>query len=195
MEESSRVKAACGYREGLQQQKPWCQRGSSEASGLWRLLVSLEGERFGERLAQPSPALGATSLRRWVRWSPISCFSRTQLCRKSWKWESAWQNQGRKIQKALAQILLPETGGFLATWVLPHSSWEASACPGKGHSCHIDFAFSRDSWCPWTSPQQKILAHTIQSHIVAPDRETQREESAHRCMLNQQWMAAYTAVE
>ena len=67
----------------------------------------------------PSPALGATSLRRWVRWSLISCFSRTQLSRKPWKWESAWQNQGRKIQKALAQILLLENGGFIQPGFYP----------------------------------------------------------------------------
>ena len=41
--------------------------------------------------------------------------------RKSWRWKSARENQGRRIQKGPVQVLLHDSGGFTASWVLPYS--------------------------------------------------------------------------
>lgn len=80
------------------------------------------------------------------------------------KRESAWQNQGRKIQKALAQILLPENGGFIATWVLPHSSWEASACPGKGTAATLILHFPETLGAPELSSAENTSPHHPEPH-------------------------------
>ena len=51
----------------------------------------------------------------------FTCSSRTGLPRKSRRCKSACENQGRQIQKGPVQVLLHDSGGFTASWVLPHS--------------------------------------------------------------------------
>lgn len=51
----------------------------------------------------------------------FTCSSRTGLPRKSRRCKSARENQGRQIQKGLVQVLLHDSGGFTASWVLPDS--------------------------------------------------------------------------
>lgn len=85
----------------------------------------------------------------------FTCSSRTGLPRKSRRWKSARENQGRQIQKGPVQVLLHDSGGFTASWVLPHSLEKLLHVLEEGAVAALVLRFPRTlgvlgfSWANW----------------------------------------------
>ena len=119
------------------------------APGLQRLLVVLNSEPLERYLSNPT--WGPATLQKLVRLSPIflmsfTSSSRKWFSRKSQMWGSAWvEPRSCRFRRAWLRFFSMRRVASIASWVLPTHLEMASACPGRGHSYHSGFAFSRDS--------------------------------------------------
>lgn len=81
--------------------------------------------------------------------------SRTGLPRNDWRWKSARENQGRRIQKGPVQVLLHDSGGFTASWVLPYSLEKLLHVLEEGGVATLVLCFPKTlgvlgfSWASW----------------------------------------------
>ena len=102
-----------GFRE-----KRWRQRGSSEAFGLWRLLVELEGEPLRQRLTQPGlgghqPAeVGLAEFHLLLQDGSPQEIMEVAVCSRE---------PGQAYPDGPSSGSSSWQGGFTASWVLPHS--------------------------------------------------------------------------
>ena len=108
----------------------------------------------------------------------FTCSSRKWLSRKSRSWESARaEPRARRSKRAWFRFFSRTMAASIASWVLPHSSWDGFCSPGRGHGCCAGFASSRDAQSIPASPRavRGQSGPRFQSRIVAFEIEAQRE--------------------
>ena len=152
------------------------------ATGLQKFLVVLEGEPFEDIFAQPS--LGTSQPAEVVRWSPVFLMSFTSSSRKWFSSKSQMWGSARaeprpcRSQRAWLRFFSVRRAASLASWVLPHSSWDSFHTSRKRSRMPYWFCIFKRCFAP--SPfslanLQKKVAHTLQSHIVTVEIEAQRK--------------------
>ena len=106
----------------------------------------------------------------------------------------AGRTRGTQIPKRLAQVLLPNNGGFHSVLgFTPLILRRLLRIPEEGAAAALVLHFQETLGALLLGQLAKKVAHTVQSPIVAVEIEAQREVSVHRCMLNRRWTAASTS--
>lgn len=97
------------------------------------------------------------------------------------------RTQAVQIQKCLVQVPLHDRCGFHSVLGFTHSSWEVSACSGRGYGRRTGFAFLRDTWFLSSQFTEKV-AHTLQSHVVKVEIEVR---SRYRGSTDASWPSGW----
>ena len=102
----------------------------------------------------PNPAWGPAILQRLVRCSPI--FWEVSLQEVTEVGVCEGRTQAMQIQKGWVRFFSLRRVASTASRVFLTHLETASACPGKGCSCNVDFAFSRDAGPSLASSPQPV---------------------------------------